>query len=114
MLWYAHMEHNFELLKVEDLPFTILLGRDAPGFGALFQAALQELSAAIEELSDGEEGPSSTSNLHPDAAAWTIDPDFLQAHKDDDTLGRLWDDHAVCAGTPVDEHRASQFPQLEV
>lgn len=47
-LWYAGKPRTFEILKVDDLPFPILLGRDALGFGAIVQAAIREVAAATE------------------------------------------------------------------
>lgn len=55
-LWYGYQAHTFHFLKVDELPFPIIVGRDAPGFGALVQAAIQDMAAAEEEdtPSDGD------------------------------------------------------------
>lgn len=52
---YNNNTHVVEVLKVDDLPFLILLGRDAPTFGALIRAALRCLTAVLQE--DEPTGP---------------------------------------------------------
>lgn len=52
-LWYARKPHTFDILKVDDLPFPILLGSDALEFGPLVQAAIREVAAADEEPPPG-------------------------------------------------------------
>lgn len=113
-MWYASRSHTFEILNVENLPFPILLGKDAPGFGSLVQTALQEVTAAVEEQLNGGEEPSSNQGPEPNPPDWTTDPYFLQAQKDDVTQERLWDDRAVIEGTPIDQSRASQYPHIEI
>lgn len=56
-LWYAKMPHVFEILKVDNLPFRILLRRDVLGFGSLDQTAIQEVAAADEEPLGEEPNP---------------------------------------------------------
>lgn len=103
ILYYDNRAHTFEILKLEDLPFPVVLGRDAPGFGSLVRVALLEVTATNEEKVDEGEG---TANTFPDTAPtgedWTIDPTFLWAQKADISLWRLWDNQAVIEGVPGD------------
>lgn len=67
MLEYAGQQHALEILKVEDLPFPILLGRDAPGFNDLVQGAIHEVAVSEEE----------SSGQGTDSLAWAVDTWFL-------------------------------------
>lgn len=49
-----------DMLKVDDLPFQVLLGRDAPDFDILFRDALSPATAAISDNNDA--GPSGMDN----------------------------------------------------
>lgn len=58
-LRYAGVVHEVEVVKMEDLPFPLLLGRDAPAFHRLLVRALQGdpmLVLPVEEEDPGE-GP---------------------------------------------------------
>lgn len=67
MLWYANKSHTFDILKVEDLPFPILLGR-ALGFSTLVQTAIHEVAAADEEPPKGGDGPKQDEEMDPNQA----------------------------------------------
>lgn len=49
LLTYNNTTFNMEILKVDDLPFPVLLGRDAPAFGTLLCSALPRLTAAMDD-----------------------------------------------------------------
>lgn len=73
-LWYANQTHTFELLKVDDLPFLILLGRDAPGFTTLLRMAMQEVAVVDKELCEAEEGPEPTNDGDQIQTTWALNP----------------------------------------
>lgn len=106
----AVVSHTFEILKVEDLSFPILLERDAPGFSSLVQMALQEVAAAAEEMLEGEECSSQDDDEGPTQDNWTIDPHILQVQKTNDSLGRLWEDHAVSEETLLTSAKHPDIP----
>lgn len=68
---------GLDILKVDDLPFPVLLGHDGPTFSSLVSAALLEVAATEEEQQPGSsiecgEAPP----LSPDP--WEEDADFQQ------------------------------------
>lgn len=67
-------------MKVEDLPFPILLGRDAPSFSALHKTATAETDNPAEEEESLETDPEEIK------ATWAINLQFLQAQRDNPSL----------------------------
>lgn len=55
-LTYNNKLQQVEVLKVDDLPFPLLLGRDAPDFGDLMRAALLHVTALSKEVDDRDGG----------------------------------------------------------
>lgn len=47
--FYNKKAHVLDILKMYELPFPVLLGRDAPGFGELVRAALQDVAFVEDE-----------------------------------------------------------------
>lgn len=78
-VWYDNQVQMFDLLKVDDLPFPVLLGQDAPGFAALVQKAMQEV--AEEDVATDKETPEHEHSDGPIPSTWVLDPQFLQAQK---------------------------------
>lgn len=113
-LWYAEKPHTFEILKFDDLPFLILLERDALDFGTLIQAALREVMAVEEKLWEGEGDHDSTEEAEQMQAGWTINQCFLQDQKSDETLRCLWDNPVVSEETPIERHRPTRYPRIEI
>lgn len=78
-LGYNNNIYTLDILKVNDLPFLVLLGRDAPAFGALIRAALPSTATVASE--DEEPGPSEPRDNKPpyDPSTWGDDDDFQRA-----------------------------------
>lgn len=94
-LWYGNQPHVFELLKVDDLPFPVLLGRDAPGFLALVQTAVQKVAVAEEDLDVAVGTLSQAEGYDPGQSVWVLDSLLLQEQQTDDTLNQLREDLAA-------------------
>lgn len=75
------------MLKVDDLPFPVLLGRDAPDFEVLLKDAINLATAA---LSEDEEAGSSNRDYNDDglteATGWSVNAEFQKAQSTDPTL----------------------------
>lgn len=106
-----------EILKVEDLPFPLLLGRDTPEFGFLVRAALPEVTAAGEKerLRPSEEDATAedakTPPLSPDLCG--IDPNFQQEQQADPTVSQVQDDIAILGGQVLDLRWTELYPCLK-
>lgn len=55
LLTYNKTTHKVEVLKVYDLPFPVLLGRDAPAFSTLIRSALPQMAVIVDE--EERQGP---------------------------------------------------------
>lgn len=76
-----------DVLKVDDLPFLVLLGHDAPDFAILLRDALSPAAAAISN--DDEAGPSGMDNdddMTPGATIWSVDVEFQAAQSTNSML----------------------------
>lgn len=114
---YNNRVYSVEVLKVDDLPFPVLLGRYAPAFGDLLRLALPRITMVLHE--DEQAGPSGTS---PDADAdidtrddtrWEAYDDFLNLQGADPTLTTPRDQVAAEDGLIRDGRRAAWFPHFE-
>lgn len=94
-LGYNSDVYSFDILKVDDLPFLVLLGRDTPAFKALIQAALPQTAALVSE--EEEPGPStSPANPRPlDSYLWEDNADFRRAQDTNPSLSWVRDDLAI-------------------
>lgn len=112
-MYYNNHVHVMDIVKVEDLPFPILLGRDAPAFTELPQAALPQVMAMTSD--DEEPGPSQARDTQEplDPSAWSQDDEFQRVQTADLTLTRTWSDLAVREGEMIDARRAGRLPQFE-
>lgn len=89
---YAGALHNLNLIRADDLPWPLLLGRDTPHFTLLLQQASQGETLATT-IDDPREGPSGgqcdetppLATLRPNPT-WLTDPAFLQAQEEDPSL----------------------------
>lgn len=77
LLTYNNNTNQVEVLKVDDLPFPILLGRDACVFNVLLRSAMPRLTAVVEE--DAQPGPSGTQVDEPplSTSPWNADAYYL-------------------------------------
>lgn len=101
-LGYNNNVYSFNILKVDDLPFPVLLGRDATEISALLQAVLPWLMALV---SDDEELRPSRPRDHREPltpATWSDDSNFQNVQEKDPTLARIREDIAICDGDVVD------------
>lgn len=55
LLTYNDCTYMVEILKVNDLPFPLLLGREVPAFGSLVRSALPQLTVVLQ--GDDRPGP---------------------------------------------------------
>lgn len=53
ILTYDNQAHVFKVLKVDKLPFPVLSGHDAPGFGTLVQTAVREVATEEKDIIPG-------------------------------------------------------------
>lgn len=86
---YSRVTHTVEVLKVDDLPFPMLLGQDAPGFARLVRSALAHTTAVVED--DEQLGPSNLSEPTETLlfASWDTDEEFFRAEEIDPTLASI-------------------------
>lgn len=74
MIWvcvcYLQQDHQLQVLLANELPYTLLLGWDAPAFTTLVQHTNQEQTPAT-------------------ATEWSQDPEFRQAQEQDPFLDTL-------------------------
>lgn len=77
-LTYNNKSQQVEVFKVGDLPFPLLLGRDAPSFGDLIRAALPTVTALSQEMEEEPAGPSNASHdIDPEEEVrWESDAQF--------------------------------------
>lgn len=78
-MWYGNQAHTFDVLKVDELPFPVCLGQDTLGFGALVQAAIQDMARTEDIPVNGGVLQDDDSNMIQ--STWATDPQFLQAQQ---------------------------------
>lgn len=85
-LTYSGVTHTVEVLKVDYLPFPVLLGRDTPGFAHLVRTVLAPTTAILVE--DEQPGPSGLAEQAETLPStnWDTDEDFLRPRRPT----RLW------------------------
>lgn len=117
-LEYNGSQYSFDMMKVDDLPFPVLLGRDAPAFAELLRAALQPRAHAIDS-DDKKPGPSTReptadnyeeTESDVDAVSWEMDERFQDAQETDLTLTKVREEIAVDEKQVIDPRRA--YPKI--
>lgn len=105
--------YSVEVLKVDDLPFPILLGRDTPAFGVLVHSTLPRLTAVLHEKE--QPGPSGVQPGEPsmEPLMWETDADFLRLQGTDPTLAFVRDNIAIEEGQIQDYRWATQLPRFK-
>lgn len=102
-----------EVLKLDDLPFPVLLGCDAPGFHHLVRTALTLTTAILEK--EEQSGRSSLSERAKTLlfANWDTEKEFLRAEETDPTLASIRFHVAKEESEVVDYRRANCIPHFE-
>lgn len=103
------------ILKVDDLPFPVLLGRDAPDFKVLLQRAMEPAAVTVSKEDstketnrvDDEEG------LLSGATGWSTDPAFQAAQENDPSLDTACKSLAVKETEIVDPRWAGRLPHFK-
>lgn len=113
LLTYNTTTYRVEVLKVDDLPFPVLLGRDAPAFDTLVHSSLPRLAAVMDE----EEQPGSSRVCVDDpkmqTLTWDTDKDFLRRQETAPILSLARDNIAIEEGQMLDVRRAARLPRFE-
>lgn len=119
-LQYHSQAQDVDLVQTEELPYPLLLGRDAPNFQELVLQVLHQQGEAtlIAEEEDPVEGPSgeaTRTDLTLDAPTTRLvsDPQFRRAQAEDLTLEDLRANTAVEEGQVTDPRRAARYPRIE-
>lgn len=107
-LTYNDQTHVLEVLKVEELPFPVLLGRDFPGFSNLVRSTTQNMALLEAEEDDTLLGSSSQSTDAPDRNLWEMDPVFLHTQQTGLMLDHLHREIVVSEGSILDRYKASR------
>lgn len=113
LMIYCGDTHSVEVLKVDDLPFPVLLGRDAPSFALLVRSALAQMTAILDEEEQPEpSGLSAEAEFFP-SSNWDMDVEFLRAQENDPTLASIRSNVAKEVGQVLDDRRACHVPHFE-
>lgn len=112
-LVYNSTAYWLDILKVDDLRFPKLLGRDTPEFDVLLRQALPHVSVALDdqEVPSPSQAPLVVEPL--DSSPWGRDDEFIQAQGTDPTLARIQEDMAVSEGQVMDARKADRLPHFE-
>lgn len=112
-LTYNDNTYRVEVLKVDNLPFLILLGRDTPTFNVLLYSVLPHLLAVVDK--DVQPGPSGTPVIEPplSTSLWDVDADYLRPQAVDPMLASVRDTVTVNDGQVLDVRRATREPHFE-
>lgn len=103
-----------EVLKVDELPFPVLLGRDTPKFEALLRNAINPPTATLSK--DEEAGPSNKGDDDDgpaEAAGWSVDLEFQNAQSSGAFLAPARRALALKEDIVVDERRVGRLPRFE-
>lgn len=118
-LRYAGRHQELNVVRAKDLPWPLLLDRDAPDFMNLLRqvTAEEQVWAADDDPKEGtSRGSGGADTAHPTTRpgdAWLRDAKFHQAQEDDPFLWRLRQSIAVDDGQVKDVRRAGCLPQIE-
>lgn len=112
ILCYNKQAHILDILKVDELPFPVLLDHDTAGFGTLVQNAIHDVDFVEDEEMPSGSMDSPTGKTSQ--TAWAVDPIFLQTQQEDDTLDCLCEEVVIIDGNPVEQLQASWYPHLEL
>lgn len=112
-LTYNNATYSVEVLKVENLPFPILLGRDMPAFGTLVRSSLPRLAAVMDE--EEQPGCSGVQMDEPQMQppAWDADKDFLRMKETNPTLMFAKANIVIEDDQTLDACKAARLPRFE-
>lgn len=102
-MWYGNQAQTFNVLKVGELPFPVLLGCNAPGFGTLVKSAIHDVAIVEEEELPEIEDDSPDHDPNAFHTSWAAGPQFLRAQQSDNSLDQLFEAIVVSEGAPLEQ-----------